>query len=193
MKSSRYTICFYLIATLGILTMITGCDKNDSRMDYGYTKIYMPQAALANLNVLVPSGRDSATNNYTIDATRVNVLLGVSRSGKADAGSYSVGVTVRADTIAQMITAGTIKVDPDRTKDVVLLPADAYNLVQSVSVPDGQTSAPFAVSIDKAKLRTYAGKKVALAVELTNPSNYSLNKALNKVVIIINVDALKLS
>jgi hypothetical protein len=43
-----------------------------------------------------------------------------------------------------------------------------------------------------AALKTYAGKKVALCVALASPSRYTLSSTNAKVVIIIDVDALKL-
>jgi hypothetical protein len=169
-----------------------GCEKDDSSAGFGFGYIFMPQATVANKNYLVPQGKDSTNFNYIIEDANVKVLLGVSRSGKIDAEAYSVSIKANADTVTQLIANGLIKVDPDKAKVVELLPADAYTLPQKIDVAAGKVSGSFYLTIDKAKLKTYAGKKVALGVEVNNPSKYMLNQAINKVVVIINVDALKL-
>ncbi len=188
---------FAFLSILVITVIFVGCEKNDSDEEFGYSNIYIPQALTSggtNLNYLVPAGLDSATYNFQIDKknNKLNVLLGVTRSGKQSLDSYSVKVSTNSDTITQLIGSGGLKVDPDNTKAVVLLPAEAYTLPQTVSVPAGQYGESFYLSVDINQLKTYAGKKVALAVILTNPSMYTLNTAKNKVVIIINVDALHL-
>jgi len=177
-----------LLLSMALLSvMILSCEKDDSDADFGFAKIFMPQATLANLNYNVPSGRDSATFNYKVDAQKVNVLLGVSRSGKLDLGAYSVNVVANPDTVTQMITNGIL---PAAT--TVVMPAAMYTLPQTVSVSDGQSQATFVLSVDRAQLKTYVGKKVVLGVVLKNPSQYTLNQAINKVVVIIDVNQLKL-
>ncbi len=178
-----------------MVAVFIGCEKTDNKADYGFTNIFLPQATFSggtNLNFPVPSGLDSATRNYKIDPNKVNVLLGVQRTGTQALDAFEVTVTTNADTVNQLIANGNIKVDPDKAKAVVLLPSTAYTLPTTVSVPAGQSSALFKMAIDRAILKTYAGKKVAVAVVLSNTTKYSINKALNKVIVLINVDALGL-
>ncbi|RZM30054.1 MAG: DUF1735 domain-containing protein [Pedobacter sp.] len=185
MKTFKKLSFLLSLALVGV--MGASCEKDDSDADFGFAKIFMPQATLANLNYAVPSGRDSATFNYKLDAQKVNVLLGVSRSGKLELSAYSVGVVANPDTVTQMISNGIL---PGAT--TVVMPASMYTMPQTVSVPDGQSQATFTLSVDRAQLKALAGKKVALGVVLKNPSQYTLNQAINKVVVIIDVNQLKL-
>jgi hypothetical protein len=157
----------------------------------------MPQATItggSNLNYVVPAGRDTFTYNYRIDTKNkvVNIPLGVTRSGKQAGDGFSVTVSSRADTVNTLIGNGLIKVAPNATKTVVLLPTTAYTLPSIVSVASGQYLTSFNLSIDIATLKTYAGKKVALCVQISNATAYTINTAISKVIIIIDVDTLNL-
>lgn len=187
------TIFFSAFMLIGMIS----CEKQDSSAPFGLTKIYIPQSTSSggiNLNYLVPSGLDSATHNYFIDQknNKVNVFLGVNRSGKEQADSYSVSIGTRSDTINQLIADSLIKVNPNHSKQVILLPATAYTLPANITVPGGQTTMTFNLAINETMLKTYAGQKVALCVTLSNPTKYSLNTINDKVIIIIDVDALML-
>src|SRR5581483_12380194 len=87
--------CFVLLTGVYL-----SCKKDDSKLDYGYSKIYMPQAIFksggVNNNYPVPSGTDSSTYNYEVDtkANRLNVILGASLSGP---GTGAFSVDVKAD------------------------------------------------------------------------------------------------
>lgn len=191
----KHNIFFLALALM--LAAFAGCQKNDKDTDYGITNIYMPQATISggsNLNYVVPAGRDSMTYNYRIDTKNkvVNIPLGVLRSGKQSGGGFSVTVSSRADTVNTLIGNGLIKVAPNATKTVVLLPTTAYTLPTTVSVADGQYLASFNLSVDIATLKTYAGKKVAVCVQISNSSAYTINTAINKVIVIIDVDTLNL-
>lgn len=186
----------FLMALLGIVCLM-GCDKKDSAGPFGFTNIYIPQATVSsgvNLDYLVPSGLDSNTYNYKIDKknNKVDVYLGITRSGTQANDAYSVSVTTRPDTINQLITNGLLATGGDANKTVVLLPASAYSLPTTVSVPQGQYMANFNLVIDEPTLKTYAGQKVALCVALTNPSKYMLSTTYNQVIILIDVDSLNL-
>ncbi|MDB5110335.1 MAG: hypothetical protein JWR67_1449 [Mucilaginibacter sp.] len=193
MKLKQYTRQLTFLLTAALIYSLTGCDKKDSNTPFGLTNIYIPQSTVSggvNLNYMVPSGMDSATYNYKIDKAnnKVNVYLGVTRSGKEAYDAYSVTVSTRADTIAQLIANNTIS----STKPVVLLPSAAYTLPATVSVPQGQYMTNFNLVIDETQLKTFAGKIVALCITISNPNKYTLSPINNKVIVIINVDALKL-
>lgn len=199
MKHKKYltSATFFALCLLAASIFLAGCAKVDSDEAFGVTNIFIPQSTQSgnvNQNYLVPSGMDSTTYNFKIDKqnNKVNVFLGVSRSGKAKPEAYSVNVVAKPDTINTMIANGTIKVNPNPTKTVVLLPASAYTLPASVAVPNGQYMQSFSLAIDLAALKTYAGKKVALSFALAAPSKYTLSSTNAKVIIIIDVDALKL-
>lgn len=175
---------------------LVSCEKTDSKAAFGFTRIFIPQSTVSgnvNLNYLVPSGLDTNTFNYKIDTknNKVNVFLGVSRAGTDVNDGYSVNIITRADTINTLINNGLIKVAPNASKTVVLLPTGSYTLPATVAVPSGQYAASFNLSIDITQLKTFAGKKVALCVALASPTKYTLATN-SKVIIIIDVDALHL-
>ena len=179
-----------LSATAAILffaVLFYGCEKDVKDIDYGNTYIFMPQATLSNLNYAVPAGRDSASYNFRIEGNKVKVILGVSRGGKTSGDGYSVNVAADADTVTSLLNANIL--NPATTQ---VLPSSIYSLPATVDVPAGSDGATFYLTIDKTQLKTYAGKKLALGVVVKDPSKYMLNAALNKVVVIIDVAALKL-
>lgn len=193
---NNFKLTALFVALLGIVCL-TACDKKDSAGPFGFTNIYIPQATVSggvNNDYLVPSGLDTNTYNYKIDTknNKVDVFLGVSRSGTQANGAYSVNVTTRPDTIAQLITSGLLATGGDANKTVVLLPASAHTLPTTVSVPQGQYMANFNLVIDEPTLKTYAGEKVALCVAITNPTNYTLSPTYSEVIILIDVDSLNL-
>ena len=184
-----------LIAVIALIGLV-GCEKNDSETLFGYSKIYIPQSTVSggqNLEYLVPTGANKDTHNFKVDTlgNKVNVYLGVTRSGLATYDAYSVDIETRTDTINTLIANGLINLTPS-TIPVVLLPASAYTLPATVSVPAGQYAASFYLTIQLDVLKTYAGKKVALCVAIKNPTKYILSTTNDRVIILIDVDALKL-
>jgi hypothetical protein len=183
-----------------IIIFFMSCGQKEADKPFGNTIVYIPQSMVSGgvtLNYLIPSVNsfDTNTNNFKVDTlgNKVNVFLGITCSGKQQALSgYSVNISTRSDTINQLIANGLIKVAPNATKTVVLLPASAYSLPTTVTVPSGQYASSFYLTIDKNMLKTYAGMKVALCVVVSSPSLYTLSTRNQQVVIIIDVDSLKL-
>ena len=180
-KRSIYTLMLLFVA------FFIGCEDDVQDIEYGTPSIFMPQATISNLNYAVPSGRDSATYNFKITGDKVNIILGVARSGKQSNEAFTVNVTANADTVGALLSSNILT--PANT---MVLPSAIYTLPASVTVPAGANSASFYLSVDKAQLKTYAGKKLAIGVLLKEPSKYALNNTINKVVVIIDVNALKL-
>ena len=187
-----------LLVVLLATIMFYGCDKSDSSTLFGNTFIYIPQSTVSgstSIEYLVPTGADNNIYNFKVDTAHnvVNVFLGVTRSGLEANEAYTVNVGVRSDTINALIGNGLIDPTPAIPPvPVVLLPATAYTLPATVSVPAGKKDASFYLAINLATLKTYAGKKVALCVAITNPTKFTLSPTNNQVIILINVDALKL-
>ena len=185
-----------LIALMATIVLV-GCEKNDSETPFGDSVIYIPQATVGNGQnqiYMVPSGKDKNTYNFKVDTLGkiVNVFLGVTRSGLDAYKAYSVDVSTRSDTVATLIANGLINPPSTTILPVEVLPQTDYNLPTTVSVTDGKYSEGFYLAIKLDALKTYAGKKVALCVVISNPTNYTLSTVNNKVIILIDVDALKL-
>jgi hypothetical protein len=177
-----------LLILCAIVTFVS-CEKDISADKIGIENVYIPQSiskSTSDNNYAVPGNINYGdAKNFKDDETsnKVLVYLGVSKSGKEDTQPFTVAISSRADTINTLITKGA---------GFVLLPTTAYTIPANVSLAAGQSTVGFNMVIDKPTLKTYAGKKVAACVTLSNPSKYSLNDQAKKVIIIIDVNALTL-
>lgn len=163
---------------LFIVTLIMyACRKDDSKLEYGFSKIYMPQSSnTGKLNYLVPgfANNNSPTSaNYEIDTVnkKINILLGASLSGtKTDA--YSVDIAVNTDSIQKLIKSGIYG------PDYMLMPASLYTIPSKLDVPASGSNS-FNLSIDIKQLiqnrDLFLGKHLLLAVKIINPSKYELD------------------
>lgn len=188
----------FLITALAGFMFFSSCKEDDSEKPWGNLLVYMPQAALLsgglNNDYSVPLPSGFFGKNYSIDITSsapdtlVNVFLGVYRSGLQSLDTYSVDIKANNDTIAKAQTNGLYSAG-------VLLDASAYTLPAKITVPNGQREATFNLSISKAKLRNdakYAKKELLLAVGISNPTKYELNKKLSTTIVVIsNWESLK--
>ena len=185
----RATIVYSLSLLMLLAAGLAGCEKDDNETTFGTVSIFMPQATVAATRYAVPSGLDSATYNYKIDAAgdKVNVILGIVRSGTQGTEAFSVAVAANADTAAKMISNSVL--DPAVH---VVMPAGLYTLPTEVKVATGKTGNTFYLSLNKTQLKTYAGKKLVLGVVISQPSNYVITPGTDKVIVIVDVNALKL-
>jgi hypothetical protein len=192
MKSNKRAGALLLAA----FSLMYSCRKDDSKQEYGFSKIYMPQAVILDGGVTatyaIPSGTDSSTYNYITDRTagKVNVILGASLSGPGQ-DAYSVDIQVNNDTIQKMFTAKVLD-----TAVYKLMPASMYSLPASLDVPQGAKRGTFLLSLDIAQLKQtiYTGKYLVLAVKLANSSkggnNYEINKSISTTIVTVDVNTL---
>lgn len=174
-------LCCLILTTL----IISSCEKDDNEKEWGYAKVYMPQAAMLNgglssNNYPVPLNNNASTNNYKLDEANniLYVYLGVYRSGLQKLQTYSVQVV--ADNVA---TTAYVSGNSNRA----ILPNDAYTLPNLVTVPDGEREANFYLTVDLNKLgEDFSTKNIVLVVGISNPSNYELNESLSKTTVIID-------
>lgn len=181
------TVC--ALSFIGLFGLVS-CEKSAGELDYGYDNLYIPQSLLtgSNLNYMVPAGLDSASRNYVLDKTtnKVNIILGVLKSGTSVPQAYTVDLKSRPDTVTTILASNAIA-------NGVMLSENAFTIPAKIEVASGQTGKTFFLSVDAAMLKAnYAGKKAIAAFDITNPTKYSLNQKNNKVVVIIDVNALKL-
>lgn len=170
--------------------MLLACNKEETK--YGITNIFMPQAVNMsggiNANYTIPSGTDSSTYNYQLDAQnkKINIILGVSRAGMQANEAFSVNIVTKTDTINQLLTSGIL----DTT--TILMPSAMYTLPTDIAVAAGKSEATFnlSVDIDQIKQSQYAGKKLALAVSISSKGKYEVAPSLATTIVIVNVDAL---
>lgn len=165
---------------------LTACDS-DGDADYGFGKIYMPQAVSTgglNNSYAVPSGDGEFTCNFRVESGTVKVILGVTRSGKlSDKKGYTVDVYTSAEQTAAAVAALGGQAMPD----------GIYSLPTMVVVPDGKTGETFYLDIPVAAISRdeYAGKRLVLSVGVRNPSAYELSETGTSTAVVVDVDALK--
>lgn len=179
-----------IVMVFGIMLLAAfGCEKADSDKDFGSTNVYILQATTANGYDNVPSGNDSSTYNYTIDQQnkKVNVLLGVYRSGKFKREAFTVDIMPNADTVTSLINKGVLA-----SASTIVMPSTVFTLPAQVAVKNDENTGSFYLSADIDKLKTFAGKKLAIGVTLTNTSRYTLLPSLNTVIVVMDIDALNL-
>lgn len=190
MKFKNRRIIYSLLSILVVTAL--SCKKEDSKKEYGFSKIYMPQAIIASggtdNNYPVPAGVDSSTYNYIVDKAnnKVHIILGAALSGPAS-GAFSVDISVNTDTIQKLLTNGTYN-----SATYLAMPAAMYTIPTKLNVAEGSNGGVFRLSldIDQLKSTAYAGKFLLLAVNISNPTRYELNKSLSTTIVVLDVNSL---
>ncbi|MDR0542432.1 MAG: DUF1735 domain-containing protein, partial [Dysgonamonadaceae bacterium] len=167
--------------------LLISCEEDDSKKEWGFAKVYMPQAALLDggisNNYPVPFPGNNGTLNYELDTINnlLHITLGVYRSGLQALESFSVKVD--ADDAATAIAVAN-------TAKGVALPQNCYAIPGEITVPNGKREAIFKMTVDMGKLIAEHGelgkKQLVAVVGISNPSKYELNEALAKTAVVIN-------
>lgn len=165
--------------------LLASCGKEDAVKDYGFAKVYIPQATVTGIDnsYPIPLGPFYQNSKYTCayDAAsgKLDIVLGVIRSGYfAQSPGYSVSLG---------------KYTPDAPEGVEL-PADVYSFPSAIVVPDGETGATVKVSVDLKALSAKRASFYAAGVyqilylgleisSLQGPANFSLADSNTSVVI----------
>ncbi len=188
MKNFRFYI--YVLSLLSSVAMaLSSCSTDDSEIQWGLTKVYMPQAAILDggltNNYPVPLGNNASTNNYKKDSAdnhyTLKITLGVYRSGLQDREAFSVKVA--ADAAATQAALSGVP-------NSIALPEGFYTLPTDIAVPQGERQSTFYLDVDVKKLieehPDYGKKKIVLVVALKDLSRYELNEALSKTTVVID-------
>lgn len=181
------------LATIGLCTLmivVQGCEKGDGDLDYGFAYIYIPQATVSgglNNHYPVPGGAGENTYNFKEENGKLNVILGVLRSGKiANAPGFTVDIATSSNLTEDAVDSGAIP-------NAMALPASLYEIPGNVTVDPGKNSTAFYLSININALMdgSYDGKNLVLAVGISNPTNFELSDENTSVVVVINVNDLR--
>jgi hypothetical protein len=191
-KIKRIAFVFPVIALL-----LTGCVKSYNEDDVGYGKIYIPQATITGLDnsYPVPRGAFGISTSYTCyykDGI-LHIALGVVRSGSfASQKAFSVNVAMSQEEttayIARLIANGD---------EVIQLPSGTYQLPGSVNVESGNNIGTYYMAVDMRALASQSAslegnnkwKKLALAVQISNPTEYELSDKNTSVVVVIDLNS----
>ena len=158
------------IIHLFILTIIaTACTKYQELADANYPEqiIYMSTAGSIYPVSKNPPGTwevPTQGNPYRFrvdsNANQVIIPLGVLRGGIDYNGIVAVEIKNNTDTVNTLISQGALSAE--------LLPASAYSIPTSVTLPDKQNSAAFDVVIDRNFLQHHIGTSYALGVSIAS-------------------------
>jgi hypothetical protein len=173
-----------------IAASLTSCDKGDGNASYGIPMLYMPQAmsggGMDNIYT-VPSGDGDYTYNFKIDQSggRIDVILGVLRSGLLDNAGYTVDIVALDDITQQTVRSGNIE-------NALAVPVDIYSVPSRVNVPEGKSGETFymSVSVNDLQHEKYTGRNLVVAIGLSNPSRYELHAQKSHTVVVIDIDAI---
>lgn len=174
-----------ILIVLVVFSISMGCQKGDGEKDYGFPYIYMPQAMVSgglDNYYSVPAGGGEYSYNFNVEEGKLNVILGVLRSGKVSNEAYSVSVNSMDPSADELAAVGA-----------ALMPSGIYTLPQTVEVPADKSGEAFYLSVDAEALKSgaYDGQKLAVIVEISNPSNFELAEDGTSVVVILDVNSIK--
>lgn len=148
-----------------VLTLFIGCSKT-KLVDAPYPPaiVYLTQAAHAKHSAVgvyrVPSNIYGQVIYFTVEGGKVNIPIGVSRSGVDLSGDIVVNITSEA------VASGG---------DTEPLPASAFTLPTTVTLKSGQTNATATLSVDMDflanSLKSVPERSYGLIVRITTPDN----------------------
>jgi hypothetical protein len=174
-----------LKSTILLLLVLAAC-KQETIQSIKVTesvKVYFPDAEKS--NGLLDGMKQTELLVDSVSKT-VNFPIPVYRGGFSDLQTFTVDASVDNSTIDALIQAGslpanTIVLDPNsftiNQKDTI---KKDNNILKGLVIP----------MIKIASLNSYSGKTIALGLKISNPSKYTVNENLNKVIIYVNVDDL---
>ncbi len=193
MRKKFFNHNLVLMAVIGLLLVLGSCKyQKIDPANYPDQKIYMGTADVANLgtnangiyavNAVAVPGQ---VYRYTVDLTnkKLNVVLGVIRSGVTLDGDVTINVKASTDTITKLITAGKL------VAGTQVLPNTAYTLTSSVTMPAGNYSLSFPLVVDLNFLLNNPNTKYALAVGVSSPQR-AVNPLLATTIILIDTQFL---
>lgn len=154
------TLIFILLG-IGFMLSFSSCEEPDSEKEWGFAKIYMPQAKYD--PYYATDEQPGATCSIDHANNELNVYLGVYRSGLQQFKEYSVDVIASAGSVT-----GTIE-----------LPSSSYTLPSKVTCSAGERDVTFYLTVDLDFLQQNIGTDYSLTVTISNPTNYELNEELS--------------
>ncbi|MFY0255322.1 carbohydrate-binding protein [Chitinophaga sp. 30R24] len=126
---------------------------------------------------------DVKVKNYAVGPGTLQVPVSVSYTSTAGK-SFYLHVKPNADTLSRLIAAGGLP-------GVEALNAADFTLPDSIAFKDFNNSLSFPVNISLSALLQHAGKKVALALDLTDPSVFKLDSTKRTLIVVADPGGLK--
>lgn len=193
------TLCKTLLMLIAALALVA-CRKEDANKDYGFPKVYIPQATVTGIDntypiPLGPFYRHSVyTCSYDRQSGKLEIVLGVIRSGyfaRQPAYSVSLGVSSAETTrkLEEYDKAGT---------PAAALSTSLCTLPDKISVPEGESGATCKLAVDLKALSQqrssiYADGQYKLLVlgleisQIQGPADYVLADQYTSVVVVLDL------
>lgn len=175
------------------------CRPGDATKDYGFAKVYIPQATVTGLDnsYPIPSGPFYQNSVYTCKydkaAGKLDIALGVIRSGyfsnqKAFSVTLSFSQAVTDVKLDDLASGGTA---------AAALPASLCTIPGKIEVPSGTSGGTCYVQVDmkalaqqKASFTTAEGYKLlVLGLEISDPTEYELADNYTSVAIVLDLNS----
>lgn len=194
MENRKYSL---LTALILLASVFYGCEPDDANKDYGFPKIYIPQATVTGLDNTypIPNGPFGQNTSYTcyFEDGSLYIALGVVRAGViADAQGFTVDLSVsRTGTDAKLdeyAEAGTPATE---------LPASLCTIPDKIGVNPGENTGTCYMAVNLEELAKQQpslveGEKYKLLVmclEISNPTCYELNDSNTSVVVVLDLNS----
>ncbi len=195
----RKNLLFLAFAAMAFI--FAGCEPSDATKDYGFPKIYIPQATITGMDnsYPIPNGPIGQNSKYVCNYKdgKLNIALGVVRAGylaKEKAFTVDLGVS-QSETekkLAELDSKGT---------PAAALATSLCTIPAKISVAEGENTGTCYVSIDLQELAkdkasitetTAEGdvyKQLVLGLEISNPTEYELAESNTSVIIILDLNS----
>lgn len=191
---SRKNLLFLALAAMTFT--FASCEPGDAEKDYGFPKIYIPQATVTGLDNTypIPNGPLDQNKSYVCNFKdgKLNIALGVVRAGAiAKEKAFTVDLRVSEPETERKIAEYEGKDTP-----VAKLPVDLCSIPGKISVTAGENTGTCYVTIDLAALSSQASsltvdgsyKLLVLGLEISNPTEYELAESNTSVVIVLDLN-----
>lgn len=192
---SRKNLLFLAMASMAFI--LAGCEPSDANKDYGFPKIYIPQATVTGMDnsYPVPNGPLDQNKTYVCNFKdgRLNIALGVVRSG-ALATEKAFSVTLR---VSDSETARKIAEYEDKGTPVTELPAEVCTIPDRISVDEGENTGTCYLSVDLNLLSQQAAslleggayRLLVLGLEIADPTEYELAETNTSVILVLDLNS----
>jgi len=189
----------YKTLFLALALAVTACQQNDATMDYGYAKVYIPQATVTGLDnsYPIPSGPFYQNSVYTCAYDKqsgiLKIALGVIRSGYLnEQKAFSVNLAACPAETSRKLTEYSEKGTP-----AAELPSSVCTVPSKISVEAGSNGGTCYVEVDMKALAAQKAslfdgtqyKLLVMGLEITNPTLYELADNYTSVVIVLDLNS----
>lgn len=188
-----------LYILLAAALSFAACSPDDATRDYGFAKVYIPQATVTGLDNTypIPLGAFYQNSVYTCSydkaSGKLSIALGVIRSGYlAEQKAFSVSLA-----FSQSETDSKLDEYSGKGTPAQALPVDMCTIPSKIEVPAGSNGGTCTIDVDMKALAlqksslwvTDSYKLLVLGLAISEPTEYELAEKNTSVVIVIDLNS----